>query len=178
MCSNLQRHNAGDWRLPGSHFLFCSCSFVILPPVLCGGVGNLARPARSRKRAQIRGILTNRCKIMIDSDKKILGIMPKMNSQRVDMLLEEVIGCRWTISVLGAVAKGVRRPGALERHIEGISTKVLSDRLRHFSRAGIFERVQFPEIPPQVEYQLTAFGRKFLRLLEEVERLQAELNGN
>ena len=114
---------------------------------------------------------------MAQSDKKILAAMPKLNSQRVAMLLEEVIGCRWTISVLGAVAKGVQRPGALERHIEGISAKVLSDRLRQFTRAGIFERVQFPEIPPRVEYRLTAFGRKFLRLLQEVERLQAELNG-
>jgi DNA-binding HxlR family transcriptional regulator len=114
---------------------------------------------------------------MAQSDKKLLATMPKLNSQRVAMLLEEVIGCRWTISVLGAVAKGVRRPGALERHIEGISAKVLSDRLRQFTRAGIFERIQFPEIPPRVEYQLTAFGRKFLRLLQEVERLQAELNG-
>jgi len=114
---------------------------------------------------------------MTDNDKEFLAIMPKLNSRRVDMLLEEVIGCRWTISVLGAVAKGVKRPGALERHIEGISTKVLSDRLRHFTRAGIFERVQFPEIPPRVEYRLTDFGRKFLRLLAEVEKLQAELNG-
>jgi len=114
---------------------------------------------------------------MVQSDKKILAAMPKLNSQRVAMLLEEVIGCRWTISVLGAVAKGVRRPGALEKHIEGISAKVLSDRLRQFTRAGIFERVQFPEIPPRVEYRLTAFGQKFLRLLQEVEKLQAELNG-
>jgi DNA-binding HxlR family transcriptional regulator len=94
------------------------------------------------------------------------------------MLLEEIIGCRWTISVLAAVARGVSRPGALERHIEGISTKVLSDRLRHFTRAGIFERVQFPEIPPRVEYQLTDFGRKFVDLLKAVEKLQAELNGS
>src|SRR5678815_5535356 len=103
--------------------------------------------------------------------------MPKLRSRHVEILLEEVIGCRWTISVLGAVAKGVTRPGALERHIEGISTKVLSDRLRHFTRAGIFERVQFPEIPPRVEYRLTDFGRKFMGLLREVEKLQAELNG-
>jgi len=61
MCSNLQRHKVEDWRHPGSHFLFCSCLFVILPPVICGGVGNLPRPARLRKRAQFRGILTNRC---------------------------------------------------------------------------------------------------------------------
>jgi DNA-binding HxlR family transcriptional regulator len=114
---------------------------------------------------------------MTASDKKFLEIMPKLNSRQVDMLLEEVIGCRRTISVLGAVAKGVRRPGALERHIEGISAKVLADRLRHCTRAGLFERVQFPEIPPRVEYRLTDYGRKFMRLLKEVEKLQAELNG-
>jgi DNA-binding HxlR family transcriptional regulator len=114
---------------------------------------------------------------MVQSDKKFLAAMPKLNSQRIPMLLEEVIGCRWTISVLGAVAKGVRRPGALERHIEGISAKVLSDRLRQFTRAGIFERVQFPEIPPRVEYRLTDFGKKFMRLLQEVEKLQAEVSG-
>ncbi|MEW6305776.1 MAG: helix-turn-helix domain-containing protein [Verrucomicrobiota bacterium] len=104
-------------------------------------------------------------------------MMPKLNSGRVDMLLEDVIGCRWTISVLRAVANGVNRPGQLERHIQGISAKVLGDRLRHFTRAGIFERVQFPEIPPRVEYRLTAFGKKFLRLLKEAEKLQAELDG-
>src|SRR5918996_386415 len=113
---------------------------------------------------------------MAASEKKILAAMPKLNSRRVDMLLEDVIGCRWTISVLRAVARGVNRPGALERHIEGISTKVLTDRLRHFTRAGIFDRIQFPEIPPRVEYRLTEFGKKFMRLLKEVEKLQAELN--
>lgn len=67
-------------------------------------------------------------------------------------------------------------PVALERHIEGSSAKVLSDRLRHFTRAGIFERVQFPEIPPRVEYRLTDFGEKFMRVLQEVENLQVELS--
>ena len=110
------------------------------------------------------------------SDKKFLKIMPKLNSRRVDTLLEDVIGCRWTISVLRAVSGGVRRPGALERHIDGISAKVLSDRLKHFQKAGIFERVVFPEVPPRVEYWLTPFGQKFTRLLKEVEKLQAELN--
>jgi DNA-binding HxlR family transcriptional regulator len=94
------------------------------------------------------------------SDKKFLAIMPRLSSGRVEMLLEDVIGCRWTFSVLRAVAGGV-----------------LSDRLRQFRRAGIFERVQFPEIPPRVEYHLTPFGKKFLKLLKAVDRLQAELNG-
>lgn len=138
---------------------------------------NLFRNCETRKRAQLCGIPTKRCKFMTASDKKFLANMPKLNSRRVDMLLEDVIGCRWTITVLRAVASGVRRPGALERHIEGISAKVLSDRLKHFQRAGIFERVQYPEIPPHVEYRLTPFGEKFTKLLKEVERLQKELEG-
>ena len=113
---------------------------------------------------------------MTASDKKCLKLMPRLNSGRVDMLLEDVLGCRWTVSVLRAVSKGVRRPGALERHIDGISTKVLGDRLKQFTKAGIFERVVFPEIPPRVEYKLSGFGKKFLRLLKEAERLQAELD--
>jgi len=114
---------------------------------------------------------------MTASDKKILAAMPTLNSGRVDRLLEDVLGCRWTISVLRAVGSGVTRPGALERHIKGISAKVLSDRLKHFQRAGIFERVQYPEIPPRVEYRLTPFGKKFTKLLKEVGRLQKELDG-
>jgi DNA-binding HxlR family transcriptional regulator len=102
--------------------------------------------------------------------------MPKLKARRVDVLLEEVIGCRWTFSVLRAVKGGIHRPGAMERHITGISTKVLSDRLRQFTRAGLFERVQFAEIPPRVEYRLTRFGEKFVNLLKEVEKLQAELD--
>lgn len=131
---------------------------------------------RLRKGAQMRGLPTNRCKFMTASDKKCLAIMPQLDSRRVDRLLEDVLGCRWTVSVLRAVGQGVRRPGALERHIEGISAKVLGDRLKKFARAGIFERVQYPEIPPRVEYQLTPYGKKFLRLLKAVEKLQAELN--
>jgi DNA-binding HxlR family transcriptional regulator len=112
------------------------------------------------------------------SDKQLLKIMPRLTSRRVDVLLEDVIGCRWSFSVLRAVAGGVRRPGALERHIDGISAKVLSDRLRTFTRAGIFERVLFPEIPPRVEYGLTAFGKKFVSLVKQAEKLQRELDDN
>ena len=113
---------------------------------------------------------------MNESDKKFLAIMPKLKSRQVDVLLEDVLGCRWSVSVLLAVGRGVRRPGELERFIEGISTKVLGDRLRTFTRAGIMERQQFPEIPPRVEYQLTDFGKKFSRLIKEVGKLQAELD--
>jgi DNA-binding HxlR family transcriptional regulator len=114
---------------------------------------------------------------MTKSDKYYLTNMPKLDSRRAEVLLEDVIGCRWTITVFRAVAGGVKRPSALKRHIEGISAKVLNDRLRHFMRAGIFERVLYPEIPPRVEYHLTAFGKEFGLVLKGVERLQKGLDG-
>lgn len=126
----------------------------------------------------MRGVGTFRCIFMSASEEKLLKKLPKLKPGRADRLLEDVIGCRWTISVLRAVAGGVRRPGALERHIEGISPKVLNDRLKHFTAAGVFERVAFLEIPPRVEYRLTPWGRKFTRLLRELEKLQAELDGS
>lgn len=37
--------------------------------------------------------------------------------------LEDVIGCKWSVSVLLAIEAGINRPGMLERHIDGISAK-------------------------------------------------------
>lgn len=137
----------------------------------------VAYSAASPKRARSGAPDTKRLGFMNAKDLRALAAMPKLSSRRVDVLLEDVLGCRWSFSVLRAVASGVHRPGALERHIEGISAKVLADRLRAFTRAGIFERVAFAELPPRVEYRLTEFGRKFLRVTREIEKLQAELEG-
>jgi DNA-binding HxlR family transcriptional regulator len=91
--------------------------------------------------------------------------------------LEDMIGCKWSLSVLAAVRGGVHRPVALEQAIPGISKKVLNERLRKLMRYGLVERRAFAEIPPRVEYRLTAFGRKFARIVDSVERLQRELGG-
>jgi DNA-binding HxlR family transcriptional regulator len=121
-------------------------------------------------------MLTDGWELLIVNDEEFLKIMPRLDFRRVDALVEDVLGCRWSISVLRAVKDGVRRPGELERHIEGISTKVLGDRLKAFTRAGVFEREIFPEVPPRVEYRLSRFGGKFVRLIQYVEELQAELD--
>jgi DNA-binding HxlR family transcriptional regulator len=90
-------------------------------------------------------------------------------------MVEDVVGCKWSLAVLGMVRRGVRRPGALEHGIPGLSKKVLNERLRKLVRFGVLERHAYPEVPPRVEYSLTRFGEKFAHLVEGVERLQAEL---
>jgi len=93
----------------------------------------------------------------------------------VARMVEDVLGCKWTLAVLGAIRAGVSRPGALERRVRGISTKVLNERLRKLQRFGIVERRAYAEVPPRVEYRLSAFGRRFARVLDAVEGLEQEL---
>lgn len=90
-------------------------------------------------------------------------------------MLQSIVGCKWSLGVLANVRAGVRRPGELERACAGISTKVLNERLRKLLDFGILRRESFPELPPRVEYHFTPFGERFLRLLDEVEALQREL---
>lgn len=54
---------------------------------------------------------------------------------------------------------GPRRFSALQRGLEGISQKMLTQTLRNLERDGLVSRTVFPEIPPHVEYELTVLGR-------------------
>jgi len=85
--------------------------------------------------------------------------------------LEDVIGCKWSAGVVAAIAAGVRRPGALERHIPGISTKVLNERLRKLRAFGLVTRTEFPGLPAHVEYHLTPTGQKLARILDQLQDL-------
>ena len=93
----------------------------------------------------------------------------------VARMVEDIVGCKWSLAVLGAVRRGVHRPGALEHAIEGLSKKVLNERLAKLVRFGILDKHSFAELPPRVEYRLTAFGAKFCALLDGIEALQREL---
>jgi len=77
--------------------------------------------------------------------------------------------------VLLAIGNGINRPGALERHIEGISTKVLSERLRKLTAYGLLEKQSFPEVPPRTEYLLTSFGNELLKIVLQIQTLDAEI---
>ncbi|OOO00858.1 MAG: putative HTH-type transcriptional regulator YtcD [Chromatiales bacterium USCg_Taylor] len=89
--------------------------------------------------------------------------------------LEDVVGCKWSVSVLQAVAAGVTRPGALERHIAGISTKVLSERLRKLTDYGLLSKHVYAEVPPRTEYALSQNGQKLVNIIEHIRGLDDEI---
>ncbi len=103
--------------------------------------------------------------------------LKKKNGEwRVIRMMEEIIGCKWSLHILGMIRKGICRPGALSRSIEGLSTKVLNERLTKMMRFGIIEKHSYPEIPPRVEYELTDFGGRIAVILDAIETLQEEMD--
>lgn len=107
---------------------------------------------------------------------KLVMLKKKINSKiTAARIVEDIVACKWSLSVLAGVRNGVHRPGALQRAIEGISTKVLNQRLSKMVRYGVLSKRNFPEIPPRVEYRLTRRGAKLTAILDQVERLQKDL---
>jgi DNA-binding HxlR family transcriptional regulator len=94
----------------------------------------------------------------------------------VARMVEEIVGCKWSLAVLDALRAGVRRPGEMERRLPGLSKKVLNERLRKLMRFDLVSRRVYAEVPPRVEYRLTRFGARFVTLLDAIERLQRRVD--
>jgi len=90
-------------------------------------------------------------------------------------MVEAIYGCKWSLTVYQLLANGINRPGAMVRSVEGLTTKVLNECLQRNTKFGILERVAYNEVPPRVEYRVTRFGSKFVRILDELEKLQSEI---
>lgn len=79
-----------------------------------------------------------------------------------------------------AIARGINRPGRLERELNGLTAKVLNDRIHKLERYGVLVRHTYPEIPPRVEYEFTEQGRQLLDLIwtmgEFVDRWRESVN--
>ena len=98
--------------------------------------------------------------------------------QDVGRMVESIIGCKWSLSVLRLIRNGINRPGIMQRQVAGLSTKVLNERLNRLNRFGIIKKEVFPVSPPHVEYHFTTFGNRFLEIIDVVEKVQEELDKN
>lgn len=95
----------------------------------------------------------------------------------VAAMVESIVGCKWSVRLLQLCADGQSRPSAFLRACPGLSAKVMNERWRKMTRFGIVRRTVCGEKPPlEVAYRLTPFGRRFLRILHEVRRLQDRLD--
>ncbi|MFJ9415487.1 winged helix-turn-helix transcriptional regulator [Streptomyces sp. NPDC101227] len=70
----------------------------------------------------------------------------------------DVIGGKWKVLLLWALAESPRRFGELRRELPKISEKVLAQQLRELEADGIVHRDVHDQVPPKVEYSLTGRG--------------------
>ncbi len=80
----------------------------------------------------------------------------------------QLLGKRWTGLILDALMGGPRRFCELTATVEGLSDRVLSDRLRELELEGVIERVVYPQIPVRVEYRLTEKGHDLKPVVDAI----------
>ena len=77
-----------------------------------------------------------------------------------------LIGGKWKLLILRNLKARPCRFNELQRDLEGISQKVLTDSLRQMIDDGLAYRKDYQEMPPRVEYGLTALGREMLPIID------------
>jgi len=85
------------------------------------------------------------------------------------------IGNKWTIMVVGILAKGPMRFNAIMRTLPGLSHRMLTLTLRALERDGLVKRTPYATIPPRVDYELTPIGHS---LIKPLAKLAAWANAN
>lgn len=80
----------------------------------------------------------------------------------------EIMGNKWTPLIVRDLATGQRRFSELERSLRGISPKTLSERLKRLEEWAVIDRRCFAEVPPRVEYSLTAKGHALLPVIDSM----------
>ncbi len=85
-----------------------------------------------------------------------------------------VVGDKWTILIVGALAKGRLRYNEIQRRVSGISQRMLTLTLKRLEMDGLITRTLFPSVPPRVEYELTDLGHTLRAALVPLARWAAQ----
>ena len=109
----------------------------------------------------------------MNSNEKIF--LRKSAPEKTARMVETIFGCKWSLTVYYLLANGINRPGEMVRSVEGLTTKVLNQCLNRNIDFGILDKQIFNELPPRVEYEVTDFGQKFIKVLDSIESLQQEI---
>ena len=77
-----------------------------------------------------------------------------------------LVGGKWKLLIIRNLRMRSWRFNELQRDLEGISQKVLTDSLRQMLDDGLVYRHDYQEMPPRVDYSLTELGEKLLPIMD------------
>ena len=89
-----------------------------------------------------------------------------------------LIGSKWKLLIMRNLLARPWRFNELQRSLEGISQKVLTDSLRSMEEDGIITRTVYPEVPPRVEYALSEIGESMRPIIQSMEAWGIEYKNN
>ena len=81
----------------------------------------------------------------------------------------QLIGSKWKLLILRNLMARPWRFNELQRDLDGISQKVLTDSLRSMEADGIVTRTVYDEVPPRVEYSLSELGESMRPVIKSME---------
>ena len=87
----------------------------------------------------------------------------------LDVTMDYIAG-KWKTVVLWYLRKDKKRYNELRKLIPDITEKMLSLQLKQLEKDGIVLRKVYAEVPPKVEYSLTAFGKTLIPVVEAIAR--------
>lgn len=80
-----------------------------------------------------------------------------------------LIGSKWKLLIMRNLLVRPWRFNELQKSLDGISQKVLTDSLRSMEADGIITRTVYPEVPPRVEYALSKLGESMRPIIKSME---------
>lgn len=80
-----------------------------------------------------------------------------------------LIGSKWKLLIMRNLLVRPWRFNELQKSLDGISQKVLTDSLRSMEADGIITRTVYPEVPPHVEYALSELGESMRPIIKSME---------
>lgn len=80
----------------------------------------------------------------------------------------QIIGSKWTALILRDLSSGPKRFGELEKLVDGINPRTLSQRLDDLETHGIVTKRSYAEMPPRIEYTLTQKGEDLVPVLQQM----------
>ena len=80
----------------------------------------------------------------------------------------QLIGNKWKVLIIRDLLTGTKRVSELMHSVTGITQKVLTSNLRSMEKDGLLIRTVYPQVPPKVEYSLTAMGESLQPILDSM----------
>ena len=92
----------------------------------------------------------------------------KKTQKNITDIVFDIIGDHWKVKIVECLLNGTKRFGELRKSVGDITQKVLTSNLRKLEDRGVLIRKVYAQIPPKVEYRLTAMGKKLKPIIDSM----------